>query len=234
MGLEAAVTPVAGLSEARLIEMLQLMQAYYSNVFPDQFRRDLAEKDMVITLLENGRLCGFSTWMLFPHEFDGRRVNVIFSGDTIIESRHWRSLALPVTWGRLMLAALAEHPGEGLYWLLISKGYKTYRFLPVFFREFYPSYRKETPAFERGLLGSIARRKFGDGYNAGTGVLPAGPDSQRLRPGVADLTEARRRDEHIAFFERANPGHARGDELVCLACCHRDNIHPYILRQLDG
>jgi hypothetical protein len=40
------------------------------------------------------------------------------------------------------------------------------------------------------------------------------------------------RDQHIAFFQLRNPGHRRGDELVCLARFHPDNLKPYIRRQL--
>jgi hypothetical protein len=32
------------------------------------------------------------------------------------------------------------------------------------------------------------------------------------------------RNPHIAFFVAQNPGHAQGDELVCLARIHHDNF----------
>jgi hypothetical protein len=39
-------------------------------------------------------------------------------------------------------------------------------------------------------------------------------------------------DPHVAFFQKLNPGYAQGDELVCLARFHPDNLTPYIRRQL--
>jgi hypothetical protein len=36
----------------------------------------------------------------------------------------------------------------------------------------------------------------------------------------------------VEFFQKLNPGHAQGDELVCLARFHPDNLTPYIRRQL--
>jgi len=36
----------------------------------------------------------------------------------------------------------------------------------------------------------------------------------------------------VAFFKRMNPGHACGDELVCLTRFHPDNLTDYIRRQL--
>jgi len=232
MGLKTVITPVTDLAESLVQEMLRLMQAYYLNVTPAQFIKDLEEKDFVILLYENDYIRGFSTWMLFGHDFESQRVNVIFSGDTIIDKSHWHSLGLPLAWGRLMLSALSEHPGEELYWLLTSKGYKTYRFLPVFFREFYPSYMKEAPPFEKALLCSLAQRKFGDRFDPKSWIVRAPEGAQCLRPGVADITETRREEKHVAFFEKANPGHAKGDELVCIALCSEDNLNPFILRQL--
>lgn len=232
MGLETVITPVTDLTESRVQEMLRLMQAYYLNVTSARFIKDLEEKDFVILLYESGYIRGFSTWMLFDHDFEGQRVNVIFSGDTIIDKSHWHSLALPVAWVRLMLSALSEHPGQKLYWLLTSKGYKTYRFLPVFFREFYPSYLREAPLFEKALLCSLAQRKFGDRFDPDSWIIEASEDAQCLRPGIADITEIRRGDKHVAFFEKANPGQAKGDELVCIALCSEDNLNPFILRQL--
>jgi hypothetical protein len=231
MGLEAVLIPVHELTETQVREMLHLMQSYYLNVTAGQFVRDMKEKDVVIVLHENGVIQGFSTWVHFCHDLEGEQVNVIFSGDTIIKPSHWNSLILPLAWGRLMLSVLAEHPQE-LYWLLTSKGYKTYRFLPVFFREFYPSCIKETPPFEKALLLSLAQRRFGQRFDPESGILRASKGAQCLRPGIADITEARRRDKHIAFFEKANPGHVNGDELVCIARCHENNLNPFILRQL--
>jgi len=232
MGITAVITPVADLSEKYVRNMLRIMQAYYHNVTPDQFVKDLEEKDWVILLWESGCIRGFSTQMLFDHDVEGHQIQVIFSGDTIIEKSHRGSLALPVAWGRLMLSILSDRPERELYWLLISKGYKTYRFLSVFFREFHPSCVKEAPAFEKALLCSLGRRKWGNQFDLESWIIRASEGAQYLRPGVADITDVRRRDKHIAFFEKANPGHTKGDELVCIARCHEENINPFILRRL--
>jgi len=87
-------------------------------------------------------------------------VKILFSGDTVIDKRHWGSMALPIAWGRLMLSLSPASSNAGFYWLLTSKGYKTYRFLPVFFREFYPRYDAQTPEFERVLLASAAAARM--------------------------------------------------------------------------
>jgi hypothetical protein len=230
MRLQSTVIPSEEIRQPQFLEMLRLMQTYYLNVKADRFRADLLEKDRVILLHEAGVLRGFSTWALYPYEIENRKVNIIFSGDTIIEKDCWRSMALPIAWGRLMLSALAEYPDRHLYWLLTSKGYKTYRFLPVFFNEYYPSFVKDTPVFEKMLLESFAELKFGRRFSRSKGILIASEADQKLVPGIADVTDIRRKDPHILFFEKKNPGHAHGDELVCIASCTPENINPFIKR----
>ena len=131
-----------------------------------------------------------------------------------------------------MLSLCAAHPASELYWLLTSKGYKTYRFLPVFFHEFYPCFASQTPPFEKALLEGVASQRFGQRFDPATGILRAEAGAQRLRDGIAGIDASRLRDPHVAFFQNRNPGHARGDELVCLARFHGDNLKPYIRRQL--
>lgn len=232
MQLTAQTLPVADLPAGRLPEMLDLMDSHYEGVTAAGLRADLAAKDRVILLTQGDALCGFSTQVQFDHEFRGRRVRVVFSGDTIIDRRHWGSSALALAWGRMMLDLLAREPATELYWLLTSKGYKTYRFLTVFFRRFEPGLGQEPDAAAHALLDDLASARFGPRYDAARGILAADPDAQRLRPGVAELDDRRLRDPQVAFFQQRNPGHAKGDELVCLARFLPDNLQPYILRQL--
>lgn len=231
MKLESETLPVSKLTEPLIGEMLRLMQAHYEGVVAEQFYADLRAKEWVILMRTGERLCGFSTQVSFVHHVLGQSVRILFSGDTIIEKDCWGTLALPLAWGRLMLSIIAEHPEQKLYWLLTSKGYKTYRFLPVFFREFQPCFSAPASSFEHALLQSAAIRMVGDRFDPNAGILRAAPEAQRLRPGVADLEPHRLHDPHIAFFQQLNPGHARGDELVCLARFHPDNLSPFILRQ---
>ena len=106
-----------------------------------------------------GELCGFSTQMLMQAECQGRPVTALFSGDTIIAREYWGDPALSHAWGRLALQ-LMDLPGRELYWFLMSKGYKTYRFLPVFFREFDPHPERPMPPDRKAVLDVLARRKY--------------------------------------------------------------------------
>jgi hypothetical protein len=114
-------------------------------------------------------------------------------------------------------------PSGNWYWLLLSAGYRTYRFLPVFWKNFRPSPGHETPDPLFDLMGILARERFGTQFDASSGVVRF-DRPQWLKPRLAVVPEGRKRDKHIAFFLKRNPGWREGDELVCLTELHDGNL----------
>jgi hypothetical protein len=226
MALIGELTRAAKLTPLERNAMFALMQRHYDNVARGRFDADLAEKDWVILLRDRdtGVIGGFSTQMLLDAEVQGRPIRALFSGDTIVDRDRWGDSALAHVWGRLALSLIDRHTEIPLYWFLISKGYRTYRFLPVFFHEFYPRHDCLTPLWAADVIDALARHKCPDDYDAPAGVIRAGATKDRLRPGVADLTAERLRDPHVRFFAAHNPGHAAGDELCCIAPLTRANF----------
>lgn len=226
MGLVAELSDAADLSSSLRNQMFALMCVHYENVRRESFDRDLLEKHWVILLRQSGerRLLGFSTQRLLDCQIDRRPVTALFSGDTIVHREHWGDRALSQCWGRLALHLINTHPQHELYWFLISQGYRTYRFLPLFFQAFYPRRDLTTPAHMQVVTDALARTLYPRDYDPTRGVIRATASQYRLRAGIADVTTARSRDPDVAFFARQNPGHARGDELCCLAPLTRDNF----------
>ncbi len=229
------VRTVASLEACERREMLTLLRRYFVGVSPGQFERDLAEKEWVILLRDaaSGVTRGFSTLMRLeavlegpgePAGPGGQHVVAFFSGDTVVDRAYWGGTELPRRFARHVFAlAAAERravPGAAVYWFLICSGYRTYQFLPVFFKEFFPTFRRPTPAGARRILDTLATRKFPTTYDPTTGVIRPRP-AARLRPGVAEVGPGRLQNADVAFFVGANPGHAAGDELACLAGCGR-------------
>jgi hypothetical protein len=206
--------------------MFGLLNRYYENVNIADFQADLAEKQWVIMLLDRqtGDLRGFSTQTLMQAEVEGAPVRALFSGDTVVAKEHWGERALVRTWGRLALSLIDKYAPEQLYWFLISKGYKTYRFLPLFFHQFYPRYESPTPGWASRLIHGFGGERSRHLYDAAVGIIRAGPHKERLRAGVADPTTERLRDPHVRYFVAQNPGYGRGDELCCLAPLSRANF----------
>ena len=215
----------ATLSPTTAAEMLQLFAEHYELACPESFQRDLAEKDQVVLLrdVESGALQGFSTLATYTTTVLGREVGVVYSGDTIIRPAFWGTPALPSVWIKHVLALAATMP-QPVYWLLISSGYKSYRFLPVFYREFYPRVDCPTPPELQQVLDVLAAERFGDEYDAAAGLVRFRAGGTPLRPGVADVNAERQHNAHIRYFLARNPGHAQGDELVCLTQLAWENL----------
>jgi len=53
---------------------------------------------------------------------------------------------------------VAKQSSAGRYvWLLITSGFRSYRFLPLFWREFYPRYDSVTPQQVQQLIDHVGK-----------------------------------------------------------------------------
>src|SRR5262249_27227265 len=159
----------ASLTEHQRAQMLALMQVCYAGVSAERFARDLAEKQYVILLSarRSGELVGFSTLRVAEEQVEGRTVEVVFSGDTVIHPDYWGQKELQVRFGRFMLARKLRRPLRPLLWLLLSAGYKTYLLAVNHFPRTLPRHDWEAPAGRVSFLRSLAERWFGSQYDAG-------------------------------------------------------------------
>jgi hypothetical protein len=231
MPLSSHIVRQEQLTPADREELLALHARHFANVRRERFLADLAEKDWVILLRRPDQaIVGFSTQVLIALSLQGKEHRFLFSGDTVVERAHWRSPALAGSFGHLMLRLMDDYGEEALHWFLISKGFRTYRFLPVFFRRFCPTCAGDTPAARAALLHAVATHRFGAAYDPATGLVRLGPAADWLLPELAGVPPERRRDPHVAFFLQRNPGFAAGDELACLAAIRRDNLTPMAWR----
>ncbi len=232
--LTPEITPVSELSEPEIDDLLALFRRYYEVAEPASFRHDLLEKDLLIRLYDLDRtLHGFSTVSGYATRPAGPPLGVIYSGDTIIEPECWGTSALPRGWLEAV-ARLAQTCPRPLYWLLVSSGYKTYRFLSVFFRDFYPAFDRATPPHVQALVDELAEERFGDQLDRKRGIVRFRRGATPLRHGIAEVEGRRLADPHVAFFLERNPGHSEGDELVCLAEIALDNLTPAGRRIVDA
>lgn len=206
-------------------EMFALLCQHFEGVTRRQFESDLAEKNWVLEIRREGRLCGFSTLLVTAVDFDGHSVTAIYSGDTIVDPESWGSPALARTWIAAVNHLRASFPEQRCYWLLLTSGFRTYRFLPVFWREFYPRYDAPTPQGAQRLLEHLAQVGYGAAFDARAGIVRF-PRPQCLREELRATSHGRRKDPHVAFFLERNPGHEAGDELVCITEIHEANLTP--------
>ncbi|MBD3374327.1 hypothetical protein GF406_04760 [candidate division KSB1 bacterium] len=234
MPIESHIINQVKLNDPVRREMFQLHDRYFANLDKGRFMQDLSEKHWVILLKDTrGALAGFSTVQLIKTNVSGLCTLFIFSGDTIVDQSHRQNSALAGSFGHVMLRVLQEHPQIPIYWYLICKGYRTYRFLPTFFNEFYPHYDRERPKEIENLIHRVSHFKFGNAYDPHAGVIRFREQRDCLRPQYSDIPESRLCDPHVAFFLQKNPQFARGDELACLAAVTRENLNRFAWRVID-
>ena len=203
--------------------MYHLLARYFDGVSRPQFERDLAEKTWVVRLYRDGQLVGFTSLLVRDAEFDDEKLTAIYSGDTIMSPEAWGTPALARAWIAAVNRVRSAQPDRRCYWLLLTSGYRTYRFLPVFWRNFYPRWDAQTPGDVTELMTHLAQQQYGDRYDGKSGLVRF-DQPQRLRGGLAGMPEARLADPHIAFFAARNPRHRDGDELVCLTEISEANL----------
>ena len=215
------------LDQNLISEMFAVFNENFEQTSPEIFQRDLENKNWIILIRDDAenQLQGFSTLALYETEYQRKRITVVYSGDTIIRRAYWGTPELPKRWIHTVLEKSAVM-AQPVYWLLISSGYKTYRFLTVFYKEFYPRYDKPTPPDVQALMDFLATQRFGAEYRCEEGVVRFRDGATPLRQGVAEVTDERLHDPHVAFYISRNPGHVHGDELVCITRIHPDNFTP--------
>src|SRR5690349_13158109 len=193
--LYSTTVPRAALTDVDVRSMFNVFCENFEGTTLEIFQRDLNNKNWVILLRdkETQTLQGFSTLALYETIFNEKPLSVVYSGDTIIRREYWGTPELPSSWIKTVLEKSAGMP-QPLYWLLISSGYKTYRFLTVFYKEFYPRYDRPTPPETQAILDYLAAQRFGSDYLAQQGIVRFAQGATPLREGVAEVTDERLHD----------------------------------------
>lgn len=220
---------VPALPETLRREMAALYLGMYDGSSPSLFFEDLAQKDEALLVRHGRTLVGFTTFRLFEHDWRGRRVGVVYSGDTVVAREHWGQQALAFDWISRMGAIKRAHPERPLYWLLLVKGHRTFRYLPLFAKSFWPHWSIDRSDL-KPLADELASAMFPGDYNAATGVVELARSRGHLKPDIAEPAPAEAARDDVGFFLARNPGYRRGHELVCIAEIEPHNMKPLTLR----
>jgi len=217
MSMKVDIVRRTGITASERADMYAVFSRYYENASPSRFEADLAAKSWVIQLRNQARnIVGFSTLQTYQHSGSCGSVVILYSGDTIIDRAYRNTGYLAGAFGHLMLREIEQSNGLPVYWLLTSKGVATYRFLPVFFKIFFPVVNQQTPPGMKCLIDEVATAKFGADYSTATQIVSHGGQRDWLRASEHNPLLTKRNDSHIRFFLEQNPGYGGGDELVCI------------------
>lgn len=224
----------AELMESDVDEMWNLYAKYYGGTSEEQFRSDLSTKTHVLLCSDSvGRIGGFSTIEVAEHEFRDEKVGILFSGDTIIRHEFWSRNDLAFSWIDFASREKLREPDRPLYWLLIVKGHRTYRYLGVFGKRYYPAPGRDAPEQAQALIDSLAASRFGDAYDPSTGLIRFPDERGFLKQPWAEIPSTALGRPEVAYFLERNPDYAEGVELVCLCEVDRTNMKPLTRRIFD-
>lgn len=232
--VHSEVVAVGELCPNTVDQLYGLYQQCYDGAERSRFDADLGEKQWIILLREAAAsvIVGFSTQMLIDVEVDGKPLRALFSGDTVIHPNYWGSQELVRAWCRLAGRLKARTLDRPLYWFLISKGYRTYLYLPYFFRHFYPRYDHANPVFIEQLICALGAVKYPGEFNPNTGLIEHQKYHDRLKRDL-DGTARRLNNPHVEFFIRRNPNYQSGAELLCVAEISAENMRATARRELE-
>lgn len=177
----STVVAIEDLPSDTISRMVKLYLANYEGTSEALFRRDLSEKDDAILLHFDAELVGFTTLLTYPENYSGTLIRVVFSGDTIVDRKHWGQQKLAFAWIRQTAEIKARAPETPLYWFLLTKGHRTFRYLSAFGKTTYPHWEAERPDLKR-LADHLANARFGSDYNPESGVVEFPTSRGHLAP----------------------------------------------------
>lgn len=232
--LQARYRPISRISVVEIRQMYQVFQAYYAHTDIDTFLEDLSKKSGVILIRTRAekRVVGFSTIVSMPMTVGGLKGQGIFSGDTIIEREYWGTRSLQLAFYRYVIREKLRKPLRPLFWLLISKGYKTYLLLANNFERYYPHPENHYPELD-GIVRHYCEELFPGSFDNEKGILDFGDMAQCLKEGVAGVTEdLRETHPKIRFFEECNPTWMTGTELPCVGVINARALANFALKAI--
>ena len=218
---------VCDLSNTNIEQMYYLMQENYDFVELGRFKSDLYKKDLVGILIDSDNFIqGFTTFSLNPCEYENSDFNILFSGDTVISSSYTGSQELAKGWCKTAGYFLAKNPHKKLFWYLMSKGYRTYLYLPFFFNNYYPSISKEYSSEYYRIANRVSSYLFGNNWHPQEGVIKFDSSLGQIKKVHVEKSFSKS-NRHVKFFISKNPGFINGEELVCVTEISVDNLKRY-------
>jgi len=224
-----AFAAVSALGERERRAMASLYLANYDGSSESIFFHDLARKDEVLLVTNEDQVVGFTTLRYFGREWNGRPIRVVYSGDTIVDRRHWGQQALAFDWIAHIGTLKQQRPELPLYWFLLVKGHRTFRYLPLFGKTFYPHWKVDRSDL-RPLADLLALEMFPRDYNPATGVVEFRESRGHLKSEIALPTAEEQARADVRYFLERNPGYRRGHELVCICELETHNMKPLTRR----
>lgn len=206
------------LSEAQGLRMFSLMDQSYNNVSMELFLADLDKKKYIGLIRDpEEKIQGFTTFAVMKMGSRAQKYGIIFSGDTIIAPEHWGTQVLMKGWCETVGSIVAQKRDITWYWYLLSKGHRTYLYLPFFFSTYYPSLNPSKRDKEyMQIADEVSKVLYPTYWKKDQGVIEFTDSHGELVPELAEATFKKSKSSLVQFFLEKNPQFYKGNELVCI------------------
>jgi hypothetical protein len=225
------------LDQTELDSMLKLMQENYTDISREQFLNDLSQKEYAGLLYDcNNCVQGFTTYAVNPNQSGSFNYAVLFSGDTIISPEYWGTIELIRGWCYSVAHIMKTHPEKTWYWFLLSKGHRTFMYLPLFFESYYPQMdgEQEQQSFLFEMLEELAGKIYPNLYEKGSGIIRFPYQGGELKEDLAKGTFDKASKKQVKWFIQNNPNFFKGDELICLCKIDPKNMRGFAKKFLSN
>ena len=218
------------LNQETLQSMLKLMQENYTDITEAQFLNDLYKKQYVGLLHDEENIVrGFTTYAVNPNNSGTEEYAVLFSGDTIISPEYWGTIELIRGWCYSVAQIMKTERNKTWYWFLLSKGHRTFMYLPLFFEHYYPqcdgNSEEQVALFE--MMETLANKIYPDLYKKDSGIIRFPIEGGELKESLAQGTFDKSSKKHVNWFIQKNPLFYKGDELICLSRIDPNNMRGF-------
>lgn len=209
--------------------MYSLMQDAYDYVQYASFVEDLSNKQYIGLLIDlENTIQGFTTYAINPKNTGTQEYNIIFSGDTIIHPNFWGSQEMIKGGVKAAGFITQTDPQKKWYWFLISKGHRTYMYLPLFFEKFYPAFDPLRQDALFPIVDKCASALYPNDWKAKQGLIVFTESHGQLKPELAEASYKKKNNRHVAFFLEKNPSFYKGDELACITLLNSSNMKGFV------
>jgi hypothetical protein len=222
---ESAVIRIESLSNETIEAMAALYLESFDGSSEEVFRNDLTDKDEALLLFCDACLIGFTTLKVFDVEWCNHPARIVYSGDTIVSQLHWGQQELAFAWISRIGQIKRSAPTVPLFWFLLVKGHRTFKYLSVFGKSFFPHWASSREDLKQ-LADQLAGAKFGNDYDPEKGVVKFPASRGHLKAGIADASPEEMSKAATQFFFLKNPGYRIGHELVCICELELFNMKP--------
>ena len=199
--------------------MYKLFEEYYSDVSFADFEKDLRnKKDALVFFDKKANVVGFTTILHINKKLaNGSNATFIFSGDTVVDRKYWGKKILQKAFYRYVVKLVIIKIGRPVYWMLMSKGHKTFMILKKNFMNSYPDVKKMLPADIKEAMDEFYTERFGSAYKKEKGLIVFDSSKGAVKNQFADATVKALEDKNLQLFMKLNPDYKMGHELACIA-----------------